>query len=67
MKEAKVGDLVNLKRFRKRVAREADEQQAEVNRAKFGRTKAEKDLVTQRAHRAEEILNQHRLDDEEAS
>jgi hypothetical protein len=67
MKEAMVGDLVNLKRFRKRVAREADAQQAEANRARFGRTKAEKTLAAQRASRAEEILNQHRLDDEEAS
>ena len=67
MKEAKVGDLVNLKRFRKRVEREAAAQQAEANRARFGRTKAEKNLATQRASRAEEILNQHRLDDEEAS
>jgi hypothetical protein len=67
MKEATVGDLVNLKRFRKRVAREAAAQQAETNRVRFGLTKAEKNLVTQRAHRAEEILNQHRLDDEEAS
>lgn len=62
-----MGDLVNLKRFRKRVAREADEQQAGANRAQFGRTKAEKTLAAQRASRAEEILNQHRLDDEEAS
>jgi hypothetical protein len=67
MKEAKVGDLVNLKRFRKRIAREADAQQAEANRARFGRTKAEKNLAAQRTSRAEEILNQHRLDDEEAS
>ena len=67
MKEATVGDLVNLKRFRKRVAREAAAQQAEANRARFGRTKAEKNLVTERTRRGEEILNQHRLDDEEAS
>lgn len=62
-----MGDLVNLKRFRKRVAREAAAQQAEANRARFGRTKAEKNLVTERTRRGEEILNQHRLDDEEAS
>lgn len=67
MKEATVGDLVNLKRFRKRVERKASAKEAEANRTIFGRTKAEKKLTAEQTRRAEKILNQHRLDDEEAS
>ena len=67
MKEATVGDLVNLKRFRKRTQREVTAKQADANRIQFGRTKAEKNLTAERARHAEKILNQHRLDDEEAS
>lgn len=62
-----MGDLVNLKKFRKRVDREASAKHAETNRVVFGRTKAEKKLAAEQARRTEKILNQHRLDDEEAS
>ena len=34
-----MGDLVNLKQVKKRIAREAAEKQAETNRARFGRTR----------------------------
>ena len=37
-----MAELVNLNRLRKAKKREDDARQAEVNRAKFGRTKAEK-------------------------
>jgi len=35
-----MGEIVNLKRFKKRAARDASEQQAAANRAQFGRTKS---------------------------
>lgn len=39
------GDVVNLKQFRKRKARDEKETRAEQNRISFGRTKAEKNLT----------------------
>jgi hypothetical protein len=62
-----MGDLVNLKRFKKRADREEAAKQAEANRLAFGRTKSERTLDEQRASRAEALLNQHRIDSEDAS
>ena len=58
-----MADVVNLKRFRKRAEREQAEQEAEANRARFGRTKSERILDAQRASRASDLLDQHRIDD----
>ena len=62
-----MGDVVNLKRFKKRAERHQSEQQAEANRTRFGRTKAERKLDEQRASRASDLLDQHRIDGEDAS
>jgi hypothetical protein len=62
-----MGDLVNLKRFKKRVERHQSEQQAEANRTRFGRTKSERVLDERRADRAGKLLDQHRIDGEDAS
>ena len=62
-----MGDVVNLKRFKKRAERQQSEQQAEVNRARFGRTKSQRILDEQRASRADDLLDQHRIDSEDAS
>ena len=62
-----MGDLVNLKRFKKRTGRQQSEQQAEANRTRFGRTKTERALDEQRASRASDLLDQHRIDGEDAS
>ena len=62
-----MGDLVNLKQFRKRVARERSEQEASANRTRFGRKRSERDLDEQRTDRARELLDQHRIDGEGAS
>jgi len=62
-----MGDLVNLKRFKKRGEREQSEKQAEANRIRFGRTKSERALEELRNRRASDLLNQHRIDDEDAS
>ena len=37
-----MGDVVNLKRFRKRAETEQSASSADANRAKFGRTKSER-------------------------
>ena len=62
-----MGDVVNLRRFKKRGERDASAKQAEVNRARFGRTKSERALDEQRATRASDLLDQHRIDGEDAS
>ena len=62
-----MGELVNLKRFKKRNAREQSARDVEANRARFGRTKSERAADAQRAERANELLDQHRIDDGGAS
>jgi hypothetical protein len=62
-----MGDVVNLKRFKKRSEREQSAKQAETNRARFGRTKSARALDQQRAERASDLLDQHRIDGEDAS
>jgi uncharacterized protein DUF4169 len=61
-----MGDLVNLKRFKKRAAREQSAKQAEANRIQFGRTKAERSLDEQRTNRANDLLDQHLIDSKDA-
>jgi Domain of unknown function (DUF4169) len=62
-----VAEIINLKRFKKRVARDASEQQAATNRAQFGRTKSERAADEKSAKRARELLDQHQLNGEDAS
>ena len=62
-----MGDLVNLKRFKKRTEREASAKQAEANRSRFGRTKSERVLDQLRTDRANDLLDQHRIDGEDRS
>ena len=62
-----MGDVVNLKRFRKRTEREQSAKQADANRARFGRTKSERASDEQRAERASDLLDQHRIDGGDAS
>ena len=67
MMGASMGDLVNLKRFRKRAEREQSAKQADANRTRFGRTKSERALDDKRTGRAHDLLDQHRIDGEDAS
>ena len=57
-----MGGVVNLKRFKKRVVREESAKVAEVNRARHGRSKAEREASAHRAQRASDLLDQHRID-----
>jgi hypothetical protein len=59
--------VVNLKRFKKRAARDQSAKQADANRARFGRTKSGRTLDQQRANRAKDMLDQHRIEGEDAS
>jgi len=62
-----MGDLVNLKRFRKRAEKEQSAKQADANRKRFGRTKSERVLEEGRSKRANDVLDQQRIDGEDAS
>ena len=64
---AGMADLVNLRQFKKRAARDKSEQEAAGNRARFGRTKSERVLDELRASRASDLLDQHLIDGEDAS
>jgi hypothetical protein len=67
MMEASMGNVVNLKRFKKRAAREQAAKLADGNRARFGRTKSERIQEERRAERASDVLDQHRIESEDAS
>ena len=62
-----MGDVVNLKRFKKRNEREQSAKQADANRARFGRTKSERALDQHAKDRASQFLDQHRIDVGDAS
>ena len=62
-----MGDVVNLKRFKKRNVREQSAKAADANRARFGRTKSERALDEHRKDQASHLLDQHRIDDGDAS
>ena len=57
-----MGDVVNLKRFRKRNEREQATKVADTNRALFGRTKSERSRDELLAERSTRVLDQHRID-----
>jgi len=67
MTEASMADVINLKRFKKLAERDQSAQQAEANRTRFGRTKSERVLDQRRSKRANDLLDQHRIDGEDAS
>jgi hypothetical protein len=67
MMETSMADVVNLNRFRKRAAKETAAKEADANRARFGRSKSDRAQEQQQRERAKVVLDQHRLDDGEAS
>jgi hypothetical protein len=55
------GEIINLKRARKTKARTAKEAEADANRVRFGRTKAERELSSAKGQLAARRLDGHRL------
>ena len=58
-----MGDVVNLRIARKRKGRDEAEAEAATNRAKFGRTKAEKKRDEQKAAELARTVDQAKLDE----
>lgn len=56
-----MADPVNLNKFRKAKKRAEKEQRSTENRAKFGRTKVEKDLEKARSEKLKKIADDHKL------
>jgi hypothetical protein len=57
-----MGDVINLRIVRKRKGRDEAEAEAATNRAKFGRTKAEKKQDEQKAAQLARAVDQAKLD-----
>jgi hypothetical protein len=57
------GDVVNLRQFRKQKARAAKDAEAEANRARYGRTKAEKTVSRAEVERREKTLDGAKRDE----
>lgn len=55
-------NVVNLNRFRKQKARAAKEKQAEINRIRHGRSKAQKERELADRQRAARLLDGKRLE-----
>jgi len=62
-----MADVINLKRFKKRNEREQSAKLAEANRARFGRSKAERTVEERARERASDLLDQHQLNGGDAS
>jgi Domain of unknown function (DUF4169) len=58
-----MADIVNFSRFKKGKLREEKAQQADVNRAKFGQSKIEKQLQDAQKTLATRNLDGHKRDD----
>ncbi|WP_244616782.1 MULTISPECIES: DUF4169 family protein [Xanthobacteraceae] len=57
---ALVADIVNLNRYRKRIARAHAEQNAAARRLEFGRSKAQRELEAAQERQDEKSLDGHR-------
>lgn len=61
-----MGDVVNLKRYKKRIAREEAAKNAQAQRARFGRSKAERRQEKQEDQKLNSTLDQHRLGEDQS-
>ena len=58
-----MGDVVSLKQHRKRKDRAAKDEQAAENRAKFGRSKHEREVTAAEQAKAVKDLDAHKRED----
>ena len=57
-----MGDIVNFRRARKKAERQLAERAASANRLRHGRSKAERELETERDAKARRDLDRHRIE-----
>jgi hypothetical protein len=58
-----MAEIINLRQARKAKARAGKEAEAAANRARFGRTKAEKELEAARRKLEEKAIDAHKRED----
>lgn len=61
-----MGEIVNLRKFRKQAKKRQDAERAAANRIVHGRTKAERDLESRNADKSHRHLDGHRIDSGDA-
>jgi hypothetical protein len=61
-RECRMGEIVNLRRVRKRSKRQLGEREAAANRLLHGRSKAERELAESRNAKASGDLDRHRIE-----
>ena len=60
-----MGDIVNLKRFKKKAARDRAAKDAQASRVRFGRTKAERQLDAEKNRKLNSVLDHHRIGEDQ--
>lgn len=60
-----MGEVVNLKRYKKRIARDQAAQDAQEKRARHGRTKAQRKQDPEQNRMLNSVLDHHRLGEDE--
>jgi hypothetical protein len=60
-----MGDVVNLKRYKKRIARDQAAEHAQEKRARHGRTKAQRQQDQEQTRKLSSVLDHHRLGEDE--
>ena len=60
-----MGEVVNLKRHKKRVARDQAARDADANRVRHGRTRAERERDKEQDRKLNSLLDQHRLGEDQ--
>ena len=65
IKRTALGDIVNLKRFRKTLARNEADRQASANRALFGRSRADREHDEREQQKLNDVLDQHQIEDKD--
>jgi hypothetical protein len=60
-----MGDIVNLKRFKKRAERDRAAKDADARRARFGRTKAERKLDQEQNRKRDTMLDHHHIGEDQ--
>lgn len=60
-----MNEVVNLKRFKKRIARDQSAKDAQEQRARFGRSKAERQQDEKENRMRNTVLDHHRLGEDQ--
>ncbi len=60
-----MGDIINLKRFKKRAARDQADNDAQAQRTRSGRTKAKRQEDQEQNRKLNSVLDHHRIGEDQ--